>query len=68
MTSKDAFTEDAWIRLRRAPMVAGMAISIADPGGPIELTKETMASHEGSVVAALERGAAHRRLAGHHVP
>jgi hypothetical protein len=24
--------------------VAGMAISIADPGGPIEVTKETMAS------------------------
>jgi hypothetical protein len=44
MTSKDAFTEDEWIRLRRAPMVAGMAISIADPGGPIELTKETLAS------------------------
>ena len=44
MTSKDAFTEDEWGRLRRAPMVAGMAISIADPGGPIELTKETMAS------------------------
>jgi len=44
MTSKDAFTEDEWVRLRRAPMVAGMAISMADPGGPIELTKETMAS------------------------
>ena len=44
MTSKDAFTEEEWTRLRRAPMVAGMAISIADPGGPIELTKETMAS------------------------
>ena len=44
MTSKDAFTEEDWTRPRRAPMVAGMAISIADPGGPIELTKETMAS------------------------
>ncbi len=44
MTSKDAFTEDEWVRLRRAPVVAGMAISIADPGGPIELTKETLAS------------------------
>jgi hypothetical protein len=28
----------------RAPFVAGFAISIADPGGPIELTKETIAS------------------------
>ena len=44
MTSKDAFTEDEWVRIRRAPLIAGMAISIADPGGPIEMTKETMAS------------------------
>ena len=44
MTSRDAFTEEEWARVRRAPMVAGMAISIADPGGPIELTKETLAS------------------------
>jgi hypothetical protein len=44
MTSRDNFTEEEWVRLRRAPMVAGMAISLADPGGPIELTKETMAS------------------------
>ncbi len=44
MTSKDAFTDDEWTRVRRAPMVAGMAISIADPGGPIEITKETLAS------------------------
>lgn len=44
MTNKDDFTEEGWARLRRAPMIAGMAISLADPGGPIELTKETMAS------------------------
>jgi transcription antitermination factor NusG len=44
MTSKQDFTDEEWIRIRRAPLVAGFAISIADPGGPIELTKETMAS------------------------
>ena len=44
MTSKDVFSEEEWVRIRRAPLVAGMAISIADPGGPIEMTKETMAS------------------------
>jgi hypothetical protein len=44
MTSKQDFTEEEWTRVRRAPLVAGFAISIADPGGPIELTKETMAS------------------------
>ncbi len=44
VTTKKDFTEDEWTRVMRAPMVAGMAISLADPGGPIEATKETMAS------------------------
>ncbi len=44
MTTKNDFTEDEWARIVRAPFVAGMAISLADPGGPIEATKETMAT------------------------
>jgi hypothetical protein len=44
MTSKRDFNDEEWIRIRRAPLLAGMAISIADPGGPIEMTKETIAS------------------------
>lgn len=44
MTTKSDFTEDEWTRIVRAPFVAGMAISLADPGGPIEATKETMAT------------------------
>lgn len=44
MTSKSDFTAEEWTRIRRAPFVAGMAISLADPGGPIEVSKETMAS------------------------
>ena len=44
MTTKSDFTEDEWSRIVRAPFVAGMAISLADPGGPIEATKETMAT------------------------
>jgi hypothetical protein len=44
MTSKADFREDEWTRLKRAPFVAGMAISLADPGGPIELVKETAAT------------------------
>jgi len=44
MTTKSDFTEEEWARIRRAPLVAGMAISLADPGGPIELAKETTAS------------------------
>ncbi len=44
MTTKSDFTEDEWSRITRAPFVAGMAISLADPGGPIEATKETIAT------------------------
>ena len=44
MTSKQDFTDEEWTRVRRAPLVAGVAISLADPGGPIEVAKETMAS------------------------
>ena len=50
MTSKAAFTEEEWERVRRAPFVAGMAITIADPGGPIEVTKETMATIRSATV------------------
>jgi hypothetical protein len=44
MTSKQNFTDEEWTRVRRAPLVAGVAISLADPGGPIEMAKETMAT------------------------
>ena len=44
MTSKADYTDDEWAALRRAPVVAGFAVSLADPGGPIELTKESMAA------------------------
>jgi hypothetical protein len=44
MTTKQDFSDDEWARLIRAPLVAGLAISIADPGGPIEMAKEVIAS------------------------
>ena len=44
MTSKADFTDEEWTRLKRAPFIAGMAISLADPGGPIEALKETAAT------------------------
>ena len=44
MTTKSDFPEDEWARIVRAPFVAGLAISLADPGGPIELAKESMAT------------------------
>ena len=44
MTTKSDFSDEEWARIVRAPFVAGLAISLADPGGPIEATKETMAT------------------------
>jgi hypothetical protein len=44
VTTKSDFPEDEWIRIVRAPFVAGLAISLADPGGPIEAAKESMAT------------------------
>lgn len=55
MTSKADFTEDDWTRLKRAPFVAGMAISLADPGGPIEAVKESAAALK-AVLSAAEQG------------
>jgi hypothetical protein len=44
VTGKADFTEEEWTRLGRAPFIAGLAISLADPGGPIEAVKETSAT------------------------
>jgi hypothetical protein len=55
MTSKAEFSEEEWARIKRAPFVAGMAISLADPGGPIEAVKETAATLK-TVLGAAEAG------------
>src|SRR5690348_13899005 len=52
MTSKADFTDEEWTRLKRAPFVAGMAISLADPGGAIELYHETKAALQNVQAAA----------------
>jgi len=52
MTGKADFAEEEWTRLKRGPFVAGMAISLADPGGPIELVKETAATVKAVQAAA----------------
>jgi hypothetical protein len=44
MTTKSDFTDEEWARLERAPLVAGLAITFADPGGPIEVVKESAAA------------------------
>jgi hypothetical protein len=55
MTGKADFSDEEWTRLKRAPFIAGMAISISDPGGPIELVKETAATLK-TVAGAAEQG------------
>lgn len=56
MTTKADFTDTEWETLRRAPMVAGMAITLADPGGPIEVLKETSAVLKFMTAESAERG------------
>jgi hypothetical protein len=55
MTTKADFSEDEWTRLKRGPFIAGMAISLADPGGPIEAVKETAATLK-TVTGAADSG------------
>jgi hypothetical protein len=55
VTSKADFSEAEWTRLKRAPFIAGMAISLADPGGPIEAFKETSTTLK-TVLGAAESG------------
>jgi hypothetical protein len=50
MTGKASFTEEEWERIRRTPFVVGMALTIADPGGPIEISKEGMATIRSATV------------------
>jgi hypothetical protein len=55
MTTKADFTEEQWARLGRAPLVAGMAITLADPGGPIETLRESSAALQ-TVIEAAQSG------------
>jgi hypothetical protein len=55
MTTKADFTDEEWARLERSPLVAGMAITLADPGGPIEVVKESSAVLK-TVLEAAETG------------
>jgi hypothetical protein len=56
MTSKADFTEEEWVKLYRAPLVAGMGVSLADIGGPIEMSKESLAAMKTAVTPTEEQG------------
>lgn len=47
MTSKSDFSEDEWAQVVRAPFVGAFAVTLSDPGGPIEAGKEQMAAIRG---------------------
>jgi hypothetical protein len=55
MTSRADFTDEEWARLGRAPLLAGLAVSLSDPGGPIEAVKESGAALKTVLEAARER-------------
>ena len=56
MTTQADFTEEEWVKLYRAPLVAGMGVSLADIGGPIEMSKESMAAIKTAVTPTEEQG------------
>jgi len=43
MTLKDSFTPEEWARVVAAPMVAGIAVTAADPGGIFGAVRESFA-------------------------
>jgi hypothetical protein len=44
MTDKTAFTPEEWGQILASPMLAGMAVTLADPGGLFGTLKEGMAA------------------------
>ena len=51
MAAKTDFSAEEWSQVLASVMMAGMAVTLADPSGPIGLTKEGLASG-GALVAA----------------
>ena len=60
MTARADYTDAEWAALRRAPVLAGVSIGLADPGGPLESEDDLMAI----VRAVAETPAGEGELAG----
>lgn len=56
MTTQADFTEEEWTKLYRAPLVAGMGVSLADIGGPIEMSKESLAAMKTAITPTEGQG------------
>jgi hypothetical protein len=54
VASRADFTDEEWARLVRSPLLASFAISLSDPGGPIESLKESSAALRTAIEAANE--------------
>ena len=54
MSSKSDYTAEEWAALVRAPLLAGIALTLADPGGPIEAARETIAAMKTMTTAGSE--------------
>ena len=57
MATKADFTPDEWKLLLQSPLVAGVAISAADPSGLIGMMKESMASARALIQAKTDPNA-----------
>ena len=57
MANKSSFTAEQWNRIIQAPLLAGFAISAADPNGFIGALQEGMASSEALAAAKTDSGA-----------
>jgi hypothetical protein len=56
MATQEDFTAEEWAKLYRAPLVAGMGVSLADVGGPIEMSKESIAAIKTAVTPTEGQG------------
>jgi hypothetical protein len=56
MTTQADFTPEEWTKLYRAPLVASMGVSLADIGGPIEMSKESMAAMQTALTPSENQG------------
>jgi hypothetical protein len=57
MANKQSFTSEQWTKLLESPMVAGMAVSVAEPSGLWGTLKETFASGSALAAAKADAGA-----------
>lgn len=56
MANKQSFTPEEWIKLLESPMLAGMAVSAAEPSGLWGMLKEAFASSSALAAAKLDPG------------